>query len=93
VTPGKIVLKGTTLSLLANLLSSQGLSHTVVDRTGLTDLYDITLSWSPDDVGSSDASLPSLFTALQEQLGLKLEYNKNPIDVIVIDHIEKPSAN
>jgi bla regulator protein blaR1 len=93
VTPGKVVLKGSTLSLLANLLSSQGLSHTVVDKTGLTDLYDITLRWSPEDVGSSDASLPSLFTALQEQLGLKLEYNKNPIDVIVIDHIDKPSAN
>jgi bla regulator protein blaR1 len=93
VTPGKIVLKGSSLSLLANLLSSQGLSHTVVDKTGLTELYDITLRWSPDDIGSSDASLPSLFTALQEQLGLKLEYNKNPIDVIVIDHIEKPSAN
>ncbi len=93
VTPGKIVLKGSSLSVLANLLSSQGLSHPVVDKTGLTDLYDITLRWSPADVGSSDASLPSLFTALQEQLGLKLEYNKNPIDVIVIDHIEKPSAN
>jgi bla regulator protein blaR1 len=93
VTPGKIVLKGSNLSVLANLLSSQGLSHAVVDKTGLTDLYDITLRWSPADVGSSDASLPSLFTALQEQLGLKLEYNKNPIDVIVIDHIEKPSAN
>ena len=93
VTPGKIVLKGSSLSLLASLLSSQGLSHTVVDKTGLTELYDITLRWSPDDVGSSDASLPSLFTALQEQLGLKLEYNKNPIDVIVIDHIERPSAN
>jgi uncharacterized protein (TIGR03435 family) len=93
VTPGKIVLKGSSLSLLANLLSSQGLSHTVVDKTGLTELYDITLRWSPDDIGSSDASLPSLFTALQEQLGLKLEYNKNPIDVIVIDHIERPSAN
>jgi bla regulator protein blaR1 len=93
VTPGKIALKGASLSLLANLLSSQGLSHTVVDKTGLTELYDITLRWSPDDVGSSDASLPSLFTALQEQLGLKLEYNKNPIDVIVIDHIERPSAN
>jgi len=93
VTPGKIVLKGSSLSVLANLLSSQGLSHPVVDKTGLTDLYDITLRWSPADVGSSDASLPSLFTALQEQLGLKLEYNKNLIDVIVIDHIEKPSAN
>jgi bla regulator protein BlaR1 len=93
VTPGKIVLKGSSLSLLANLLSSQGLSHTVVDKTGLTELYDITLQWSPDEVGSSDASLPSVFTALQEQLGLKLEYNKNLIDVIVIDHIEKPSAN
>ena len=93
VTPGKIVLKGSSLSVLANLLSSQGLSHTVVDKTGLTELYDITLRWSPDDIGSSDASLPSLFTALQEQLGLKLEYDKNPIDVIMIDHIEKPSAN
>jgi uncharacterized protein (TIGR03435 family) len=93
VTPGKIFLKGASLSLLASLLSSQGLSHTVVDKTGLKELYDITLRWSPDDVGSSDASLPSLFTALQEQLGLKLEYNKNPIDVIVIDHIERPSAN
>ena len=93
VTPGKIVLKGSSLSLLASLLSSQGLSHTVVDKTGLTELYDITLRWSPDDIGSSDASLPALFTALKEQLGLKLEYNKNPIDVIVIDHIERPSAN
>jgi uncharacterized protein (TIGR03435 family) len=93
VTPGKIVLKGSSVSVLASLLSSQGLSHAVVDKTGLTDLYDITLRWSPDDIGSSDASLPSLFTALHEQLGLKLEYNKNPIDVIVIDHIERPSAN
>ena len=93
VTPGKIVLKRSSLSLLANLLSSQGLGHTVVDKTGLTESYDITLQWSPEDIASSDASLPSLFTALQEQLGLKLEYNKNPIDVIVIDHIERPSAN
>ncbi len=93
VTPGKIVLKGSSLAALAKLLSSQGLSHPVVDKTGLTDIYDITLRWSPDDTGSSDSSLPSLFTALQEQLGLKLQYNKNPIDVIVIDRFEKPSAN
>ena len=72
---------------------AQGLSHAVVDKTGLTDLYDITLRWSPDDIGSSDASLPSLFSALQEQLGLKLEYDKHPIDVIVIDRIDRPSEN
>ncbi len=78
VTPGKIVLKESSLSLLANLLPSQGLSHTVVDKTGLTDLYDITLRWSPADVGSSDASLPPLFTALQEQLGLKFGIQQEP---------------
>ncbi len=93
VTPGKIVLQRSSLTVLAKLLSSQGLDHAVVDKTGLTGMYDITLRWSPNDVGSSDASLPSLFTALQEQLGLKLEYNKNQIDVIVIDRINKPSAN
>ena len=93
VTPGKIVLQRSSLTVLAKLLSSQGLDHAVVDKTGLTGMYDITLRWSPNDIGSSDASLPSLFTALQEQLGLKLEYNKNQIDVIVIDRINKPSAN
>jgi uncharacterized protein (TIGR03435 family) len=93
VTPGKIVLHGSNVSTLASVLSSQGLSHAVVDKTGLTGNYDITLRWSPDDIGSSDASVPSLFTALQEQLGLKLEYEKNPMDVIVIDHIDKPSEN
>lgn len=93
VIPGKIILRRSSISVLANILSSQGLSHAVVDKTGLTDSYDIALRWSPEDIGSSDSSLPSLFTALQEQLGLKLEYNRNPIDVIVIDHIEKPSAN
>lgn len=93
VTPGKIVLSGASLSVLANLLSSQGLTHAVVDKTGLTDIYDITLRWSPDEMASSDSSLPSLFTALREQLGLKLEYNRNPINVIVVDHIERPSEN
>jgi uncharacterized protein (TIGR03435 family) len=93
VTPGKVVLHGSSVSGLASILSSQGLSHAVVDKTELTGIYDITLRWSPDDIGSSDASLPSLFTALQEQLGLKLEYEKNPVDVIVIDHIGKPTEN
>jgi uncharacterized protein (TIGR03435 family) len=93
VIPGKIVLHGSSISGLASILASQRLSHAVVDKTGLAGMYDITLRWSPEDIGSSDASLPSLFTALQEQLGLKLEYEKNPVDIIVIDHISKPSEN
>jgi uncharacterized protein (TIGR03435 family) len=53
--------------------------------------YDFTLSWVPDQEG--DAAGPSLFTALQEQLGLKLEPAKVPAKVIVIDRIERPSEN
>jgi uncharacterized protein (TIGR03435 family) len=76
----------------------------VVDQTGLTDRYDFTLNWTPDQ--SQFASFggpppnhddpnapPSLFTALQEQLGLKMEVTKANVDVMVIDHIDKPSAN
>jgi uncharacterized protein (TIGR03435 family) len=61
--------------------------------------FDFTLQWVPEDVqmktgASADASTgPSLFTALQEQLGLKLEARKLPLDVLVIDHAEPPSEN
>ncbi len=76
----------------------------VLDKTGLTGAYDFTLEWMPDapQTSSPDAAngitLPgvpgaSLFTALQEQLGLKLEPGKSPIEVIVIDHVERPSGN
>ena len=77
----------------------------VVDHTGLTDRYDFKLNWTPDQSqfaqmgahippASDDPNAPpSLYTALQEQLGLKLESTKAMTDVIVIDHIEKPSAN
>jgi len=62
--------------------------------------YDFTLRWTPD-IGTgapsgkegSDAAGPSLFTALQEQLGLKIESRKEPLQVLVIDHVEKPSEN
>ena len=93
VTPGKIVLKGSGLSAFARLLSSQGLDHAVIDKTNLPGRYDITLRWTPDNTDLPNASLPSLFTALQEQLGLKLEYNKNPEDVVMVEHIERPSPN
>jgi uncharacterized protein (TIGR03435 family) len=79
----------------------------VVDETGLSDRYDFNLDWAPDDsqflqqraagatiaAAGDDASLPGLFTAMQEQLGLKLQATKAKADVIVVDHVERPSAN
>jgi uncharacterized protein (TIGR03435 family) len=77
----------------------------VVDRTGLTDRYDFNLNWTPDEgqfaaLGGYRAPAqedpnapPSLYTALQEQIGLKLESTKANVDTFVIDHIEKPGAN
>jgi uncharacterized protein (TIGR03435 family) len=66
----------------------------LVDQTGLTGRYDITLRYTPDESKSTDPDAPpGLFTAIQEQLGLKLEPVKAPIDVFVIDHVKQPSAN
>ncbi|MGA1982005.1 MAG: TIGR03435 family protein [Acidobacteriaceae bacterium] len=67
----------------------------VMDKTGLTGKYDFTLKWTPDmgaGAPGTDAG-PSLFTALQDELGLRLQPTKAPVDVIVIDHVELPSAN
>ena len=76
----------------------------VSDKTGLKGRFDFTLKWTPDptmgamppgpDSGvESESSAPSLLTALQEQLGLKLESTKEPVDVIVIDSAELPTPN
>jgi len=68
----------------------------IVDNTGLTGQYDFTLRWTPVDTGSgadSSDQWPSLFTALEEQLGLKLIPEKEQIEVIVVDSVEKPSEN
>jgi uncharacterized protein (TIGR03435 family) len=77
--------------------------RTIIDKTGLTSVYDFTLQFMPDDAavapgsgsGSSgpDPTAPSIFTAIQEQLGLKLEAGKGSVEVIVIDHVERPSGN
>jgi uncharacterized protein (TIGR03435 family) len=72
------------LSDLARYLS-QTLGRTVVDQTGLAGVFEIKLEWMPDE--------ESLFTAIQEQLGLRLEPAKEAVDVLVIDHVEKPSGN
>ena len=67
----------------------------VVDQTGLTGKWDLLLQWRPDtapDTGDRDA-LPGLFTAIQEQAGLKLEGTTAPVEVWVVDGVERPSAN
>lgn len=61
----------------------------VVDRTGLTGRFDFTLNWAPE--GSIDTDAPSIFTAVQEQLGLKLEPTRGPVDVLVVDSAERPT--
>ena len=67
----------------------------VIDKTGLTGNYDFNLEWAPDSVstGGSQESGLSLFTAVQEQLGLKFEPHVSPVSILVIDDIEPPSEN
>ncbi len=77
------------MDVLARFLSNQ-VGRTVVDRTGLTAHYNFKLVYSAD---MGDTTGPSIFTALQEQLGLKLEAAKGPVEVLVIDRAEKPSEN
>lgn len=70
------------------------LDRPVVDETGLPGRYDFTLKWTPDTSPASEPdAAPGIFTAVQEQLGLKLEATKGPADVLVIDHVERPSPN
>jgi uncharacterized protein (TIGR03435 family) len=97
--PGTITSKGGSMAQLAFVLTG-ALHSPVTDRTGLTGAYDFTLKYSPDDLrppdGSgtpSDSSGPSVFTAVREQLGLKLQRGKGSMETIVIDFIEKPSEN
>jgi uncharacterized protein (TIGR03435 family) len=81
---------------LSNVLDRQ-----VIDKTGLTGSYDFELKWAPDIVSSarespsppSDTDRPSLFTALTDQLGLRLESAKGPVQVWVIDGVKRPSVN
>jgi uncharacterized protein (TIGR03435 family) len=72
---------------------SDATGRIVIDKTGLTGYYDVDLKWTPDEDLANGGSGPSLFTALEEQLGLKLVSKKAPVDVVVVDHIERPSEN
>jgi len=97
---GKLTAHRISIELLARNLSGS-LSCPVVDMTGIKGVFDLTLEWSPDEVESpvkaggeaAEPAGPSIFAAVQEQLGLKLEKQKAPVEMIVIDRIEKPPAN
>jgi uncharacterized protein (TIGR03435 family) len=67
--------------------------RTVIDRTGLAGRYSFSVHWTSDATGGDDTSGPSIFTALQEQLGLKLEPSTTPLSILVVDSAEKPSEN
>ena len=96
---GKATMEVDQISALIYQLSLQ-VGRPVVDKTGLTGKYDIKLEWTRDpgpdseDAASTDASAgPSIFIAVQEQLGLKLNSTKGPVDTLIIDHSEPPTPN
>jgi uncharacterized protein (TIGR03435 family) len=98
---GQINISKGTVANLASLLSNI-LGRKVIDKTGLTGDYDMALRWTPDEYERPplkpngpppDPNNPSIFTALQEQLGLRLESSRGPVEVIVVDSVQKPSEN
>jgi len=98
-------IKGISMEGCAQALTrvlAEELGRVVVDKTGIEGRFDMELKWTPEDGASGgpngngeaqDAQGPSIFTALQEQLGLKLESAKRPVQALVIDHVEMPSEN
>jgi uncharacterized protein (TIGR03435 family) len=106
---GDLIVANMTMKEFATWMQSSVMDKPVVDQTGLTARYDFTLKWTPDDsqfaqfrgavtapppaAGDNPNAPPSLYTAMQETLGLKFSATKAMDDVIVIDHVEKPSAN
>ena len=104
--PGRVRFRGVTMGNLAAQLQIRVLDRPVIDQSGLTERYDFTLDWRPDEFQfprlstaqraaaiTANDSLPDLFTAFQEQLGMKIEAKKAPIDVLLIDSVSRPSEN
>ena len=103
--PGDLVVHNATMGDFTGLLQNAVLDRPVLDQTGIPGRWDFTLNWTPDDSQfagmaakippATDGSTapPALYTAVQEQIGLKLDATRAPADVFVIDHIEKPSDN
>ena len=85
----------------ASMMQRAVLDRTVVDKTGLSGRYDFDLEWAPDETQfgghepreTAEATKPGLFGAIQQQLGLRLVAAKGPVEVLVIDRVDRPSAN
>ncbi|MGH9574000.1 MAG: TIGR03435 family protein [Candidatus Acidiferrales bacterium] len=105
INPADLMVRNATLADFAGLMQSAVLDKPVVDHTGLSGRFDFELKWTPDQgqfetfggikapaTENADAP-PDLFTAIQQQIGLKINSTKGPTDVMVIDKVEKPSAN
>lgn len=103
---GNMAVGGSPMSQVANALANF-VGRIVVDKTGLTGNYDFTLTWTPDQMPQRppgapeplvngvpiDPNGPSIFTAVQEQLGLKLDSQRGPVAVLIIDRAEHPTEN
>jgi uncharacterized protein (TIGR03435 family) len=102
-TPGHLTGQKVSMEMFATDLLEAQLDRVVTDHTGIKGEFDVRLTWAPvdTDITANDADRPSsassdgpsLFTAIQEQLGLKLESTRGPVEVLVIESIEKPSEN
>jgi uncharacterized protein (TIGR03435 family) len=97
----KLPARNVTMGDFASMLQRAVVDRPVVDKTGLRGKYDFDLEWAPDESqfngevapASAEASAASLFTAIQQQLGLKLVAAKGPVDALVVDKAQRPSAN
>ncbi len=101
---GNLPVQNATMADLAGVMQGAVLDRPVVDQTGISGRYDFTLTWTPDEsqfggLGvkvpppPDNATAPGLFEAIQEQLGLKLESTKAPVEILVVDRAEKPTEN
>lgn len=89
----QLTARNISMASLASSLEGQ-VHRPVIDKTGLVGNYDVAMKWASDTVPSSETNPgPSIYTALQEQLGLKLKPTKGPVDTLVVDHVEMPSEN
>jgi uncharacterized protein (TIGR03435 family) len=92
--------EGATVDMLSTALANQ-VGRPVVDRTGLVGSFNFKLNWTPDTatpngpdpLSTPDQTGPSIFTAVREQLGLELKATRGPAEVLIVDHVERPSGN